>query len=559
MTSTQVIKLGLAVLMLLPVLVTCADNGPKQPEIGPISSPPPDTEGNPAFAPYEPAIEIGMVRETTDSLEDMIAGLPGESLLDNRWTRLYEEELGIRIRYDWVDKGVLYHQKMGVSLASGAIPDVVRVNAQQLRRLSNANQLQDLTYVYEAYASPLTREILNEEGPSPLEMGTIDGRLMGIPETSGSVEQAMFIWLRTDWLEALDLQPPTTMQELLAISEAFTEMDPDGSGANDTYGLGIASHIWDPVAGLVGFMAGYDAYPNIWIDDGDGRLVYGGIQPQVKEALAVLRQMYLDGQIDSEFGLKNGLKVQRDIAEGRIGLIYGEQWSSFFVQPSRAGESEAQWQAFPIVSATDALPRVPLKVSPSQFWAVRKGYEHPEALLKLFNLHLEKNWGETADYEKYYSTPQPVWQLSPVTPYPGRKNLDAYRQLEEARRTDDYTRLQAEARAIHKNITIYQAGGEDRETGWGWERTYGPEGAFSIVEQYEQNDQFLMDGFAGAPTEAMIDRQFILSNLQHETYINIIMGRPLSDFDAFVEDWHALGGEAITTEVNRWLRDRNRS
>ena len=543
--------------MLLPLVLTCSKHSDEQLETQ--SQPETVQEAEGPFAAYAPPIKMGMVRETTDALEDLIAALPGETLLDNRWSRLYEEELGIQITYDWVEKGVLYHQKMGVSLASGNIPDVVQVNAQQLRRLSNANLLQDLTSVYETYASPLTRTILSEEGTGPLDTATIDGMLMGIPETSGSIGQAMFIWIRTDWLEELGLQPPDTIQDLLAISEAFTEKDPDANGIQDTYGLGLASHIWDPVAGLTGFMAGYDAYPTIWIEDGQGGLVYGGIQPQVREALGVLQQMYLQGQLDPEFGLKDGRKVLQDITAGRIGLVYGEQWSSFFVQPSRTEDPEAQWQAYPIVSSTGELPRVPLKVSPSQYFAVRKGYEHPEALVKLFNLHLEKNWGETADYETYYSTPRPVWQLSPVTPFPGRKNLDAYLQLEETRRTGDLSHLQAEARAIYNNIAAYEAGGEDSEAGWGWERTYGTAGAFSIVHQYEQNGQFLMNGFTGAPTETMIDRQFILSNLQHETYINIIMGRPLEEFDRFVEDWLALGGEAATKEVNRWLRDKDRS
>ena len=62
---------------------------------------------------YVPSIQVTFVRETGEELERMVEDLPGESLIDNRWTRLYEEELGIQIRYDWIATGDVYNQKLG--------------------------------------------------------------------------------------------------------------------------------------------------------------------------------------------------------------------------------------------------------------------------------------------------------------------------------------------------------------------------------------------------------------------------------------------------------------
>ena len=43
-----------------------------------------------------------------------------------------------------------------------------------------------------------------------------------------------------------------------------------------------------------------------------------------------------------------------------------------------------------------------------------KGAKNPEAVIKLFNMHLEKNWGETAEFDYYYAPKEAesVWQLS---------------------------------------------------------------------------------------------------------------------------------------------------
>ncbi|HIW31409.1 MAG TPA: extracellular solute-binding protein [Candidatus Paenibacillus intestinavium] len=503
---------------------------------------------------YDPPIKLSFVRETGDALEDLINLLPGETLEDNRWSRIYEQVLGISIHYDWTAKGEVYKQKLSFSVSSGQIPDVIKVSAEQLRILSNEGLIHDLTDVYNNYATPLTKNILEQEGKSTFDAATIDGKLMAIPDTNASIEGAMYIWLRTDWMEQLQLQPPQTINDVLEISRAFTVMDPDQNGQDDTFGLAITNYLWDAIMSIKGFMAGYEAYPELWVVDDSDNLVFGGIQPEVKESLLALQQMYKSGELDPEFSFKNGDKVKQQIESGKIGMMYGEQWGSFVVQSSQNLDGDADWKAYPIVSLSGNLPKVPLKLRTYQYFAVRKDLEQPEAIVKLINLHLEKNWGKTAEYKEFYSSSYPVWQLSPVTPYPAQKNLEAYRQLAEARQTGDWTGLDAEAQSIQKLIEQYYAGGTDKDHGWGWDKTYGVNGAFSILDQYEANDQLLYEAFTGAPTETMIERISILHDLQHETYINIILGNSIDEFDKFVETWQELGGAQITMEANDWYQ-----
>jgi len=501
---------------------------------------------------YDPPINVSFVRDIGTDFNDLLSSLPGETLEDNRWSRLYQQVLGIQIDYDWTANGDFYRQKLNFAISSGQLPDIIKVSSEQLRLLSNAGLIQELTDVYEKYATPFTKDILNQEGSGPFDAATIGGKLMGIPESNSSIEGAMYIWIRTDWLDRLGLQPPKTMNDVLEISRAFTLRDPDQNGKDDTFGLALTNYLWNPTMGVKGFMAGYNAFPEIWIENEAGELVFGGVQPEVKDALQALRQMYQNGEIDPEFSFMNGNKVKERIANGKIGMVYGEQWASFLVQSSRTSDPDVDWQAFPIVSVSDEPAKVPLKFNTWQFFAVRKDFQHPEAIVKLINLHLEKNWGKTAEYETYYSTPFAAWQLSPVTPFPARKNIDAYRQLEAARYTGDWSELDSEARMIKKLIDTYHAGGANMSSGWGWEKTYGPDGAFSILVQYEENDQLLYEKFTGVPTETMIEAQKILHDLQHEAYINIILGNPIDEFDRFVDRWKKLGGDRITQEVNDW-------
>ncbi|MGO4545424.1 extracellular solute-binding protein [Paenibacillus sp. 2TAB23] len=512
------------------------------------------------FVKYDPPIEVSFVRHLSDVVENNVLGvLKDETLENNRWTRVYEEELGIKIVNDWVVKGDItsdqYLQKINVTLASGDLPDFIPVNATQLKQLADSDQIEDVTELYEKYASPALKEALLQEGSSPFDAVTLDGKLMAIPMVEASIERSMFIWIRTDWMDKLGLQPPKTMADVLAISKAFTEKDPDGNGQPDTFGLGFTKSLWGGAMGLEGFMAGYNAFPNIWVEDASGGLVYGSIQPEVRTALQSLQAMSKGGQVDPEFGIKDGSKVSELIAGGKIGMQYGEQWNSIYpLQLNKNVDANAQWQAFPIVTESGDMAKIPLKFSTARFYAVKKGVKHPEALIKLFNMHLEKIWGKTGDFGYYFAPPEAesVWQLSPVTPYPLKKNVEAFRAIDAARKAGDMSTLTGEAKTIQEKMDSYYSGSKEGFAVWGWERIYSEQGSMGITDQYDKNNQFLLEKFVGAPTPTMVERKATLEKLQNEVFVKIILGDPIETFDKFVEDWKKLGGEQITKEVNEW-------
>ncbi|WP_438449317.1 extracellular solute-binding protein [Gorillibacterium sp. sgz5001074] len=558
----SILRLG-TLLFLTSALMACNGNNDdnttaaRSPARSAGSAGGPDPAADP-LGKYDPPIEITTVRNLSEIVVNNVLGvLKDETLEDNRWSRLYEDKLGIKIKYNWIIKGDdtsdQYLQKMNVMLASGDEPDVIPVNATQLKQLADSNQIEDMTSIYQQYASPLLKKVLSEEGSGPFNAATFDGKLMAIPQTGSSIEQAQFVWIRTDWLDTLGLLPPKTIDDVLTISRAFTEQDPDGNHKKDTYGLAITKDLWGGVMGLEGFMAGYGAYPNIWLEDSSGKLVYGSVQPEMKASLHALQAMYKNGELDQEFGVKDGSKISEVISNGKIGMEYGQQWNSIWpLQLNKNKEPSAQWRAFPIVSESGDLARIPLKFNTTKFFAVRKGAAHPEAVIKLFNMHVEKNWGETQENDYYYVPPdaESVWQLSSVQPAPTKKNLELFRTLDEVRKTGDPSKLTGEARAIQQKLDAFVSGSKRGFALWGWERIYGPEGAEGVLDQYDKNHQFLLDKFAGAPTATMMERQSILEKIQNEVIVKIILGAPIDEFDRFVEDWNKLGGEQITKEVN---------
>lgn len=512
------------------------------------------------FGKYEPAIDISFVRGIDDDYaSNVMPKCPGETLEDNRWFTVYREELGINIKYAWTVKGnedsEAYTQKINVTLASGDLPDVLNVDAYQLKQLADSGMITDLTAYWNDYASPMIKDFYTQQGPYVLSSSTFDGKLMAITAVPDVYGDGTYTWIRADWMKKLGLEPPKSMSDVLKICEEFTAKDPDRNGKDDTYGLAVTKDLYSGCMGLEGFFAGYHAYPNMWMEDSSGRLAWGSIQPEVKSTLGVLADMYKKGQIDQEFMVKDMIKVAETIASGKIGLEFGAQWNPMYpLINDYQNNMNADWTGYSLVSADSNKVFTPAKFNATRFFVVKKGYENPEALIKIMNMHAEKCWGETADFNKYYMPIENgsvgVWKFSPVYPAPTMKNISAFKAIVDMRRDDKMDKLTGEAAAIQRNITAYENGDASQ---WGWMKIYGPQGVFKWGLAYLDNEQFYKERFAGTPTSTMVERKTTLDKLEKEEFIKIIMGAaPIDAFDKFVSDWNKLGGASITREVNEW-------
>ena len=516
-------------------------------------------EGGP-FSKYDPPIEISFVRTLDeDTWSNILPRTPGETLEDNRWLTAYYERLGIKITYDWIVKGGYdsdpYIQKLNVSIASGNLPDIIPVESTQLKQLVDSNMLADLTPYWDTYASDMLKDIYTSQGKFILGSSTFDGKLRAVTSSTDGYNDGMFIWIRADWLKKLNLAPPDTMDDLLKIAEAFTNEDPDGNGIDDTYGIAVTKDLHDGVLSLEGFFAGYHAYPNIWIEDDSGELVYGSVLPEMKTVLKTLAEMYEKGQIDKEFGMKDLSNVRDSIADGKIGIEFGEQWNPMYpLISSFSNDPQADWTGYALVSVDEEPVYSPSTFAGESYYAVNAECDNPEALFKLLNTHIELCWGETSDFDYYYmpeaNESVGVWKFSPVFPGIPLKNTKAFMSLQEARKNNSFDQLKGEAAVIQRNIEAYENGDLSQ---WGWFKIYGPDGVYNHVLEYQEKDLYMRDRYTGVPTPTMSMSMSTLRQIEREVFVKIVMGASdIDEFDQFVNDWYQVGGRDITNEVNAW-------
>ncbi|RKI93629.1 extracellular solute-binding protein [Parablautia intestinalis] len=489
---------------------------------------------------------------------------------NNVYTRCYEDELGIKLNFTVAAAGDDYTQKLTMAIASNDLPDLMDLPAEEFSELANAGMLADITDSYDTYASDLLKQTIEVDGGIQLASAKVDGRLYGIPQLSAADGTCDLLWIRTDWLENLGLKAPTTMDELIEVARAFRYDDPDGNGVDDTWGIGFQKDIVTEdgasPGSFEGFFAAYGAYARAWVKDESGKVTYSGINEGMKDALAQLNQMYQDGLIDPEFGVKDTVKLSEDIAAGKVGMFYGLEGMPWGACKSNIENNpDADWQCYPIVSATSEPAKPITYVRISRYYAANANCENPEALIKIANVFQDKiNSLESTEETLNTFGVDPATginfaEYAAFAMDPAIQKCNTYYAEIKSTLEGETTveEIHPEAARYYKVIKNFIDNGMDKgqdSLGWNYYKFIGPEGSWNtIINDYKANDKLVQSVFFGAPTPTMSTNLSALNKMQAETCVNIIMGsQPADSFDEFVSNWKSLGGDTITEEVNEW-------
>jgi putative aldouronate transport system substrate-binding protein len=488
---------------------------------------------------------------------------PGESETNNVWINGYKNDLGINVEYLWVVNENTEEQKLDLAIASGDIPDVMSVKSRQFEQLLKEDLIQPVDDVFANYVTPLAKEWMTEDGIT-LKTGIRNGKLMGFSGPAWIVESSYNMWIRQDWLTKLGLAEPKTFQDVLGIAEAFVNNDPDGNGKNDTLGFLVQNNLGSNNMGNIdAIMAAYHAYMFIWQKDASGKLVYSGIQPQMKTALSELQKFVKAGLISKEFALTDGGKAVEIVSQGKAGIDFGAWWNTAWpLNGAYDKNPNAEWKAYPIMSADEQPAKPQTGIGDMPFLCVRKGYEHPEVLGKLISYFVEKGYGENAEFDKYIKNPDgkdgfELYQTALISLFRGDENTVKIVRMQDALKNNDASKLDAELKAQFDLIQKFQAG--DKSTSnWVAMHHYGPNSALPVYLEYKNDKSKLMiDEKYGPQTPTMISKQATLRKIQEETIQKIMLGADITEFDKFVDNWKKLGGDQITQEVNEWYTSIN--
>lgn len=494
-----------------------------------------------AFGAYTEPVTIHTVRGEYSS-----AQFPeGDNMSTNVWTRAYKERFNIEVVTDWVSDD--YTTKLNLAISSGDLPDVFTVNPTQLQQLIKADMIMDLTSVFDQYASARVKSYM-EADRSSYESGMKDGKLFGIPTLHwGFIEQPDFIWIRNDWKEELGLPDPKTMDDVKNIALKFKEK----YGA---YGLAV-----DQTLDYLNLLAiGWGAHPDMWIPGEDGRLVYGTVQPEMKDALAAWAEWYKLGIIDPEFPIKDFSAMNAGVVAGKVGMQPYYQWWGYNpgvdVVTNLGKDAIFYPYKIPTVDGKEATQSI--FFANGSYTVINKKSKHPEAVIKLLNFYaymLDEGTGNetpetlAAFLDKDIAHVTGAFKIiNPNTDY------EQFERVSEALKSGDTSAFTTSGMwQKYKNSVEFKNNATPAATG-DYLQQGAPKNAYSLAKSVLDSEQYVKTALWGAPPEELVKFGSTLDDILTEGFTKIIMGAESIDyFETVINNWRTAGGDTVTEAVNR--------
>ncbi|MDR1913339.1 MAG: extracellular solute-binding protein [Clostridiales bacterium] len=538
---------GAAATTTVPDSGTAADGSAEQPaDDGPLT-------------PYAEPITIGWGVQTSQVQQFF----DGDTYENNRWSRLIKEKLNIdlEVAFSADITTDAYRDKLNALLAAGDLPDVFRwADRNFMTQAYNAGYLMDITDVFANYASDDVKAY-QTSFPDSFEGASYDGRLYGFPYMNDNFHQAPYLWIRDDWLANLNAEVPKTLDDMVALAKRFTFDDPDGNGANDTFGLALDKHIiinnFGTAQGILSAYGepSYAAGMTYFYRDDTGKITSPYIKEGMKKTLSLLHDLYAEGVIDPEFITKDTATMEPDVTNGKYGMMYHMNWGTW--HPYNFSFQQSDVITRPYAIPTDEANPYKIGVQSSKtgdVFMINAATEHPEAIIKILNLYEEVcvQVPNEEDYLTYWDNEQ--YRLSPIyvgipTELHTQELLDAF----DKGSPDD---LAGSVKPLYSQISGFADKSDVTTTGYGaWGQMFsdGADGGGSCVialRKYRPDGAYVDNIMSVDQPEIFMQNSSVWESMMETAFTDIIRGdRPVDYFDVFVSDWLNAGGQQCLDEL----------
>lgn len=497
---------------------------------------------------------LGQMKGTNNS------NLPeGQTYEDNAYTRYLKKTLNVQNKNIFMESEERYDEALNILVKDRNLPDIFLVSDREtLEELVENDLIEDLTEVYKSCASDKIQEMYESYGKELLASGTFDGKLFALPETAID-DGSQLLWLRRDWMEQLGVKEPKTLDEALSVIRAFQENRMGAEEGEDPVGL-----VCDP--GLVGTVSTsysvdsvfemFGAYPQQWIKNADGEIVYGSLTEETKEALGYLRELYKQGILDPDFALRVQNNIRDLVVNGKCGAFFGLWWTpNNPLMDEYRKNKETDWEPYYLTADAKRTVEVYSTFWDSKYVVVRKGYEHPEIVMKILSVLFDYSRYEAEDADEVNSyfalnvdpTARPLMinvDYNEATYMVTKHIREALYSPGNAKTREDLSAIEASYFDACKEYL--EAEVPSVEAWAAYKSRISAVGLLVDANYRASEKKYLGDGDGEIPQTLRL--------LEKNAFIQIIMGKkPVSSFDSFVEEWYRKGGDSLTERVRKGI------
>ena len=508
-----------------------------------------NTRMPPAPKKYSPPVKIVIEFERFPEYP------PGDSPTNHPKYNWIKENMGIEYVVHWhADRdSPVFTQKRKADIAAGTLPDRFGTGGSELADLIKNGAVEEIRAIWEATASPLTKE--KRKYPDgkiwiPVWRGE---KLYGIPFQWGGDNNVDSIgWIRKDWLDKVGLGIPDTVDDIAKVLAAWKEkgLCPYGlNAANDPF---TWNHRLDVFFGAYGHM------PRTWRDFGDGKLVYDSLHPENKKVLELLRNWYKEGFFHPDFYTYAPWDANKVYTEQKTGMTFCPWWMAGTMRDLEATYPGAQVVNFRGPKGPGGRGRRPADTVGNAI-VYKKGLDpiKIEATINELNWHMELHVNGPEKYDAYGDSMVKEgydWEWTENCEVKaGKYNTNTLNR--SIGWNFDFLSYPDIIKDAHAPILKWAEMDPAKLNKYQRYLVSDPKsisGMKAYKLTYDWAEDQIWNEWVGVPTDRMVKVSPDMPN-EAQMEIGIITGtQPLDAWDKWVEQWHKLGGDIFTEDINAW-------
>jgi putative aldouronate transport system substrate-binding protein len=463
--------------------------------------------------------------------------------VDGSWIqRRLEERFNVTLKPLFMDWNA-FGQRRPLMLCAGQVPDVIwDGDPIGVRNNLRNGFIMEVPYEVILRYAPTYVRLLNRYGKEAWLYTQYQGKNYGLPTFFEAANRPRISCWRMDWLRKVGIEKvPETLDDMHEALRRLRFDDPDGNGKRDTFG-------WSPSIGhwSLAFVEVFAAHDVLAFDfmRRDGKVVWGGILPETRQALGVLRQWYAEGLLDPDFVLDSRQNSgEGKFLNGRIGYLHAVDDFAGNYDLTAPASLYSKLRSF--CPTAEITPGPPLRDKNGdrrgRTWGGaghilqfgRHLEREPQKVLRILGmieamtcdeqLYLDAQWGRRGLHWDY-------------TPEKGRTLLPAFedKRVRAEQMLDGCvffypSSLDITYLAKYQRQAVVEFNAANRQPAWGMMNVLGKSDVVPSAGRYMED----------------------LRNYQMTFFVEIITGkRGLAEFDAFVKEWRRRGGDVLTDEAN---------
>lgn len=295
-----------------------------------------------------------------------------------------EEETGIHIEWVEIPKSG-WSEKINILFSTDSLPDAICGGVDVSKYYEQLIAWDDYSdYMPNVNAFFETRE----DYPNSLIAPDGKVRCMPIGDESYSNMIDSLCWINRDWLKKLNLEMPTTPEELKEVLIAFRDQDPNGNGQKDEIPFTFMN-VWGWGNAIEDFFGPWGVVENAshaFLKD-DNTVVFSPEEQGYYDCLVYLSDLYQEGLIDKDvFTMSSEQYDSRGAVGDVIGMHINYSGNNCSVDNGDGTSDADRYVPLPLLKGADGVQMTcQNNAYPGDNFVITNACKNPEALVRWYD------------------------------------------------------------------------------------------------------------------------------------------------------------------------------